>query len=49
MSRTYRNTSTKNVGKKKQRETKKNKKTWKIFQDEARNIIAIKIQTGVLN
>ena len=48
MSRTYRNTPTKNVGQKKQREAKKNKKNWKIFQDEARNLIAIKIQTGVL-
>ena len=48
MSRTYRNVPTEKVDQKKQRKAKKNKKNWKIFQDEGRNLIAIKAQTGVL-
>ena len=48
MSRTYRNSAAEKVGQKKQRKTKKNKKHWEIFQDEGRNLIAIKAQKGVL-
>lgn len=49
MSRTYRNSPAEKVGQRKQRKVKKNKKHWEILQDEGRNLIALKAQTGVLN